>query len=178
MTENNKSKWTIDAGHSEVQFKVKHLGISNVAGTFKLFKGEVICENESFDDAKVRCVIEVNSLDTNNAQRDEHLRSDGFFDIQNYPDILFEGVLKKREDQYTLEGELTIREVTHRVAMETELTGTGKGRFNDTRVGFEVTGKINRKDFGLSWNILTEAGGFVIGEEIKLHFDIQLIRQV
>jgi polyisoprenoid-binding protein YceI len=172
-----ESTWRIDAGHSEVQFKVKHLAISNVSGVFNLFKGEVLSEKEDFDGATVHCVIDVSSLDTNNGQRDKDLKSEGFFDVQQFPEIVFDGLLKKKDDRYELAGELTIRETVRHIAMEAEFTGIGKGRFNDTRAGFEVTGKISRKDFGLSWNVLTEAGGFAIGEEIRLHFDIQLIRQ-
>ena len=177
MTQNHQSKWVIDAGHSEVQFKVKHLAISNVTGTFKLFKGDVLIDSEDFNTAKVQCIIDVSSLDTNNAQRDEHLRSDIFFDVQKFPEMIFNGELKKKNENYELLGDLAIRDVVKHIVMEAEHTGTGKGRFNDTRAGFEVTGKINRKDYGLAWNILTEAGGLVIGEEIKLHFDIQLIKQ-
>jgi polyisoprenoid-binding protein YceI len=165
------AKWIIDAGHSEIQFKVKHLAISNVAGTFKMFKGEV--EGENFDNAKVQCIIDVSSLDTNNAQRDKDLKSDVFFDAQQFPVITFDGLLLKDE----LVGELTIRGVVKRVTMNASFTGTGKGRFNDERAGFEVDGKINRKDFGLSFNMLTETGSFVVGEEIKLHFDVEIIKQ-
>lgn len=157
--EDNQSIWKIDTGHSEVQFKVKHLSISNITGTFKLFKGEVISENDEFDGAKVYCVIDADSLDTNNEQRDKDLKSEGFFDVQKFPDIIFNGQLKKTANDYLLEGALAIREIANPVVMEVGFAGTAKGRFNDTRAGFEVTGKINRKSFGLAWNILTEAGG-------------------
>lgn len=177
MTKDNQSIWKIDSSHSGIQFKVKHLGISNVTGTFKLFEGDVINETDDFDNAKVHCVINAESLDTNNTQRDKDLKSEGFFDTQKFPEIEFDGQLKKKDNNYQLEGKLAIRQIVNPILMEAEFTGTGKGRFNDTRAGFEVTGKINRKDFGLSWNILTQAGGFIIGEEIKLYFDIQLIKQ-
>jgi polyisoprenoid-binding protein YceI len=177
MTDNNQTKWAIDAGHSTVQFKVKHLGIANVAGTFKVFKGEVLAESQDFDGATVQCVIDVNSLDTNNAQRDGHLKSEILFDAQKFPEIVFSGMLKKDSAMYGLAGELTIRGTVQPIVLEAEFTGTGKGRFNDTRAGFEISGKINRKEFGLTWNLLTEAGGLVIGEEIKLLFDIELIKQ-
>jgi polyisoprenoid-binding protein YceI len=177
MTENVFSKWTIDPNHSVIQFKVKHLGISNVAGTFKHFTGDVQSENEDFSQARVRCIIDADSLDTNNQQRDKDLKSSDFLDTQKFKEIKFEGLLKKINDHYELAGELTIRETVKSILMEAEFTGLGKGRFGDTRAGFELQGKLNRKDFGLSWNMLTEAGGFIIGEEIKLHFDIQLIKQ-
>jgi polyisoprenoid-binding protein YceI len=177
MTEKNQTSWKIDAGHSEIQFKVKHLAIANVSGTFKQFKGEALSEAEDFDGAKVNCIIDAASLDTNNAQRDGHLRSDIFFDVAKYPEIVFSGKLKKDKDAYELAGELSIHGHTHHVAMNAEHMGIGQGRMGDTRAGFELSGKINRKDYGLSLDMLTEAGGIVIGEEVKLHFDIELIRQ-
>lgn len=167
------ANWTIDTAHSEVQFKVKHLAISNIAGIFKTFKGDVKTHGEDFDNATVQCIIDVDSISTNNAQRDKDLTSDVFFDTKLFPVITFNGQLKKDE----LIGDLTIRDIVKKVTMQVEFTGLGKGRFNDERAGFEVTGKINRKEFGLTWNMLTETGGFVVGEDIKLHFDIQLIKQ-
>lgn len=177
MTQNNASEWKIDTGHSEVQFKVKHLGISNVTGTFKQFAGTMQAGGDDFNNARVQCTLEVNSLDTNNGKRDADLKSENFFNAETYPEIRFDGVLQKKEDNYELAGNLTVRDITKPVILQTEFTGTGKGRFNDTRAGFEASGKISRKDFGLTWDILTEAGGFVIGEDIRLNFDIQFIKQ-
>jgi polyisoprenoid-binding protein YceI len=172
-----KTKWKVDTIHSVVQFKVKHLAISTVMGTFKLFHGELFSQDEDFDNAEVHFVIDSTSMDTNHAQRDSDLKSPEFFYTEKFPNITFDGILQKTNDNYKLEGELTIRDVSKTVAMDVELTGTGKGRFGDTRAGFEVDGKINRKDFGLTWSLLTEAGGLVVGEEVKLHFDIQLIKE-
>jgi polyisoprenoid-binding protein YceI len=177
MTGNGISKWTVDPNHSVLQFKVKHLAISNVAGIFKLFRGEVETTNEDFNDAKVLCIIDADSIDTNNLQRDKDLKSSDFFNTQQFKEIKFEGLLKKKNDKYALAGELAIRETIKSIVMEAEFTGVGKGRFGDIRAGFEITGKLNRKDFGLTWNMLTEGGGFIIGEEIRLHFDIQIIKQ-
>ncbi|PBQ30905.1 hypothetical protein CNR22_03645 [Sphingobacteriaceae bacterium] len=177
MAENTNSKWVIDLNHSEVQFKVKHLMISNVSGTFKLFNGEVQSEIEDFNNAKVSFEIDTNSIDTNQTERDTHLKSTLFLDTEKFPKIIFDGSLQKKDADYELIGDLTICAVKKRIKMEVEHTGIGKGRFNDTRAGFEVNGKINRKDFGLNFALLTEAGSMVVGEEIKLHFDIQLIKQ-
>jgi len=170
-------KWTVDTNHSQVQFRVKHLGIANVAGTFKTFKGEVQTENEDFNPAEISFEIEAASLDTKLEERDNFLKSPQFLDIQNFPKILFTGILKRDSGKDEIEGELTIRDTKRIVKLEAEFTGIGQGRFNDIRAGFEVTGKINRKDFGLTFNIFTEAGSLVIGEEVKLHFDIELIKQ-
>ena len=171
------TKWKIDPIHSTVQFKVKHLAISTVTGTFKLFQGELLSEEGSFDKAGVRLVIDANSIDTNHADRDGHLKLPDFLHTETFPDITFNGVLHKVGDHYTVVGELSIRGVSKTVTMDAELTGVGKGRFGDTRAGFELNGKINRKDFGLTWSLLTETGGLVVGEEVKLHFDIQLIEE-
>jgi polyisoprenoid-binding protein YceI len=172
-----KQKWTVDPNHSEVQFKVKHLAISNVAGTFKIFNGDVQTENEDFNNAEIRFEIDANSVDTNNDTRDTDLKSPSFLDTQKFPNIIFNGSLKKINDDYKLEGDLKILETTKIIEMDVEYTGIGKGRFGDTRAGFEVNGKISRKEFGLTFGLLTEAGSLVVGEEIKLHFDIQLIKQ-
>ena len=173
----NQTKWAIDPGHSEIQFKVKHLAISNVTGTFKAFQGEIKSENEDFSGAAVRVTIDVNSIDTNNTQRDQHLKGAEFFDAQQYPTIKFEGIIEKAAADYTLVGDATIHGITRPLTLDVDFTGTGKGRFGDKRAGFELSGKLNRKDFGLTWNMPTEAGGLIVGEEIKLHFDIQVIGQ-
>jgi len=177
-TENNHTNWKIDAGHSQVLFKIKHLGITNVNGTFDSFQGNVNSEGEDFNGARVHFEIETSSLNTKHNDRDNHLKSPELFDVIQFPKIYFDGHLfQKSGTDYELRGDLTILSTTKTLALETSLTGIGKGRFNDTRVGFEVNGKINRKDFGLTWNILSGSGDFVVGEEVKLQFDIQLIKQ-
>lgn len=177
MTEKAKSIWIVDPNHSEVQFKVKHLAISNVSGTFKMFNGVVKSDNQDFDNAEINFEIDTNSIDTNNTERDNHLKSLTFFDTQKFPKILFNGFIQKQVDDYKLEGDLTILETKKSFKMNIEFTGVGTGRFGDIRAGFEVSGKINRKDFGLSFCLLTEVGSLVVGEEVKLHGDIQIIKQ-
>ena len=169
------TKWAVDASHSTAAFKVRHLGVANVTGTFKVFEGEIEKEGEDFDGAKIRLVVDMNSLDTNHVQRDGHLKSPDFFHTEQFPTMIFDGVLRKTGDRYEVVGDLTIRDVTKPVTFDAELTGVGKGRFGDNRAGFEVDGKINRKDFGLTWSMLTESGGLVVGEEVKVHFDVELI---
>lgn len=172
-----RTKWAVDASHSVAQFKVRHLGVANVTGTFKVFQGEIQHEGEDFDGAKVRITVDTTSLDTHHAQRDGHLKSPDFFHTEQFPAMTFDGVLRKTGDSYQVVGDLTIRDVTKAVTFDAELTGMGKGRFGDNRAGFEVDGKINRKDFGLTWSMLTESGGLVVGEEVKVHFDVELIRE-
>jgi polyisoprenoid-binding protein YceI len=170
------SKWIIDPGHSEIQFKIKHLAVSHVTGRFRIFQGDLVCGNEDFNDARIHVTLDSGSIDTNNAQRDAHLKSPDFIDAEKYPGIAFDGLLKKDGEDYVLEGEMVIREVRSAVKLRAGLTGVGTGRFGDTRAGFEVKGKISRKDFGLTWNVLADGGGLVIGDEISLLFDIQLIK--
>ena len=168
-------KWTIDPGHSEAQFKIRHLAIATVVGRFRKFEGTVESTTEDFSNAQVHVTLDTASIDTNNPQRDGHLVSPDFFHAEKYPAITFTGVLQTGQ----LAGELTIGETTHPVTLETTFHGIGKGRYGDTRAGFEATGKINRKDFGLSWNIPGDGGGgLVIGEEVKLAFEIELIAPI
>ena len=177
MTSETKTKWIVDPKHSEVQFKVRHLAISNVSGTFKIFQGEVQSEGDDFNNASIHFEMESDSIDTNLPERDGFLKSDNFLNIQKFPKLIFDGKLLKKEESYELDGELTIRETKKGIKMEVEHTGRGMGRFNDYRAGFELNGKISRKDFGLVFNMVTEAGSLIMGEEIKLHCDIEIIRQ-
>jgi polyisoprenoid-binding protein YceI len=177
MIVSKKTKWAIDANHSEVQFKVKHMAISNVSGTFKLFNGDVQTEDENFSNALIHFEIDTNSVDTNNTERDNHLKSPVFFDAENFPKILFDGNLRETDGDFSLAGELTILKTTKNVKLDAQFSGIGAGRFGDTRAGFEINGKINRRDFGLNFGLLTEAGSLVVGDDVKLHFDIQLIKQ-
>ena len=172
-----KTKWAIDAAHSEVQFKVKHLVISTVTGTFKKFNGSLEADEESFDGADVEFTIDASSIDTNQNDRDNHLKSDDFFSADKYKEITFRnGKLHEVKNGYTLVGDLTIRDVTKTIELDVEYGGTMVDPWGNTKVGFEVSGKINRKDYGLNWNALTEAGGVLVGEEVKLNINVQLAR--
>jgi polyisoprenoid-binding protein YceI len=168
-------KWAIDASHTEVKFKVKHLVITTVTGAFKSFSGEVISENEDFDGANVSFSIDVNSIDTNSSDRDNHLKSGDFFAAEEYPQITFRnGKLVNDGGDYQLTGDLTIRGITKQVTLEVDYNGTVKDPWGNQKAGFELRGKINRKDFNLNWNVITEAGGMLVGEEVKLEISAQL----
>lgn len=173
-----KTKWGIDASHSEVQFKVKHLVISTVTGFFKKFSGTVESETEDFDGAKVNISIETGSIETNVADRDAHLKSPDFFAAEQYPNIEFKNAVLKKVDgsEYKLKGDLTIRNTTKSVELSVEYGGTAADPWGNTRAGFEINGKINRKDFGLNWSAVTEAGGVVVADDVKLHFNIELVK--
>lgn len=171
-----KTQWKIDPTHSEVQFKVKHLVISTVTGTFKNFEGALETDNEDFDGAEASFSLDASSIDTNVADRDNHLKSDDFFAVANYPNITFEGQLKKSGSDYKLVGPLTIKDVTKEVELDVELGGTMVDGYGQNKAGFEINGKINRKEFGLTWSMVTEAGGVVVGDDVKLHLNIQLVQ--
>ena len=172
------TKWVLDPTHSEVQFKVKHLVISTVSGFFKSFEGSLTTDSEDFENAQVEFSLDVNSIDTNQEQRDGHLKSAEFFDSEKYPKITFKSTsLTKDGDDYKLNGDLTIKDVTKPVSLDVEYGGSAGDFYGNTKAGFEVTGKINRKEFGLTWDGVTEAGSIVVGEDIKLIMNIQFAKQ-
>lgn len=171
------TKWGIDATHTEVQFKVKHLVIATVTGFFKKFSGQVETERDDFDGANVGFSLDVNSIDTNQPDRDTHLKSPDFFAAAEYPTADFTGKLRKVSgNDYELIGNLTLRGTTKPVSLSVEYGGTMVDPWGNTKAGFEINGKINRKDFGLNWNALTEAGGMVVSEEVKIHINAELAK--
>jgi polyisoprenoid-binding protein YceI len=173
------TKWVLDTLHSEISFKAKHLVITTVTGKFQEFSATVEAENDDFSDARVQFSAKVDSISTGSEQRDGHLKSPEFFDAATYPEISFvsTSLQKKAADQYVLTGDLTIRNVTRSVSFDVEYAGIHKDPFyGKTKAGFELNGKINRKDFGLSWDVVTEAGGAVVSNEIRIHCNIQIDR--
>jgi polyisoprenoid-binding protein YceI len=175
----NKGKWVLDPMHSEVQFKVKHLVISTVTGTFKIFDGALNTETEDFSGADVEFSLDVNSIDTNQTDRDNHLKSADFFNAEEFPVIKFKSTaFTKDGDDYKLQGHLTIKDVTKPVSLNVEFGGTATDFYGNVKAGFEVTGKINRKEYGLTWDGITEAGSIVVGEDIKLAINVQFAKLV
>jgi polyisoprenoid-binding protein YceI len=175
-----KTKWALDPSHSEVTFKIKSLMISNVSGQFTKFTVDAETENEDFSNATVSATVDVSSIDTGNAQRDGHLKTDDFFNTEKYPQIKFTATKYEAVDNdgsYELYGDLTIRDVTKNVKFDVEFGGVIKDPWGNTRAGFSINGKINRKDFGLKWHAVTEAGGLVASDDVRIHCDIQLIEQ-
>lgn len=175
-----KTKWTIDPMHSEINFKIRHLVISNVSGTFGKYSAEAETEGEDFETAKVHFTADVNSITTGVEQRDGHLKSADFFDTTKYPTIDFVSTSFKKVSgpAYKLKGNLTIKGVTQPVELDVEFGGTMKDGYGNLKAGFEVTGKINRKDFGLTWNMVTEAGGLTLGDDVKLSANVQFAKVV
>lgn len=175
-----KTKWLVDPAHSEVQFKVKHLMITTVTGYFRKFDLQVETEDDDFTKAsKVIFSADLDSIDTNNEQRDNHLKSADFFAADQYKQVKF--AAKKYEpsgDGYKLHGELTIRDITKPITLDVEYGGIVTDPYGQTKAGFTVVGKIKRKDFNLTWDAVTEAGQVVVSNEVRIHCEIQLIKQV
>jgi polyisoprenoid-binding protein YceI len=167
-------KWTIDTAHSEIGFSVKHMMISKVKGSFTSFDAEVEANEENLTGALIDFKIETASINTNNGDRDNHLRSADFFDAEQYPYITFKAnEIVKKDEEYELNGDLTIKGVTRPATFEVEYGGKGTNPWGVEVVAFNAEGKINRKDFGLTWNQSLETGGVLVGEDIKISLDLQ-----
>jgi polyisoprenoid-binding protein YceI len=169
----------IDPDHSDIMFKVKHLMISTVTGIFKKFDATLEINEEDFSQAKVTFEADVDSVDTKNEQRDGHLKSDDFFNAEQFPKMTFKStkIEKTGNDEYNLIGNFTIRDVTKPVELKVEYNGSTKDPWGQERMGFEVSGKINRKEYGLKWSAVTEAGGLVVADDVKLAMNVEMVKQ-
>lgn len=169
--------WQIDPVHSEIQFRARHMVVSNVTGEFDRFDATAETDGDSLENAKVRFTAETASVNTGTPQRDEHLRSDDFFNAENFPQLVFESTSfeKEGEDNYKMSGNLTIRDVTKPITLQVEYGGEIKDPYGNRRRGFTVTGKLSRKAYGLKYNALIESGGAVVGDEIKINCHIEFI---
>lgn len=171
------TKWTIDPTHSEVTFKVKHLMITTVTGRFKVFEGQAETETEEFKSIKnIEFKADVKSIDTNNEQRDEHLRSADFFAAGEHAEIIFRaGNFDVNSDK--MQGELTIRNTTKPVTLDVDFGGVVVDPYGQTKAGLTVSGKISRKEFGLTWDAVTEAGSVVVSDQVRLNAEVQFVKQ-
>lgn len=170
-------KWVLDPTHSELNFKVKHLMITNVKGEFRTFNAAI--EGEDFTTAPLSVQVDTESIFTNNNDRDGHLKSPDFFDAAQYPSITFTGKSFKKvdDDEYTLTGDLTIKDVTKEVSLQVTYGGVNKDPWGNQKAGFSVKGKINRNDFGLTWNAALETGGVLVSEDVKIDAEVQFVQQ-
>lgn len=175
MATDTLTKWTIDRDHSEISFKVKHLVISTVTGKFKSFDAAIETDNDDFEDAKISFEADINSIDTGNEDRDTHLKSDDFFNADEHPKLTFESKSfnKTGIGEYKLKGDLTIRGNSKPIELDVEYGGTVRDPYGNTKAGFEINGKLNRKEYGLTWNAVTEAGSIVVSDEVKLNLNVQ-----
>jgi polyisoprenoid-binding protein YceI len=169
------TKWATDPMHSEISFKVKHMMISTVSGQFENFDVNVETDGEEdFNDAEINVTVQIDSINTRNSDRDNHLKSDDFFNAEKFPTMTFKS---KSFDGDKVTGELTIRDVTKTVTLDVDFNGIAVDPYGQTKAGFELAGEINRKEFGLKWDAVTEAGSVVVSDKVKMIADIQLIRQ-
>jgi len=171
--------YKIDQSHSEVTFKVKHLMIASASGKFTEYEATLKSNKEDFSDAVVTFEGNAASITTGNEQRDTHLRSDDFFNAEKYPKITFKSTsLKKTSgDNYKLYGDLTIRDITKPIELKVTYNGTIVDPWGNTRLGFEIEGKVNRHEYGLKWNAVTETGGLVVGPDVRIHANVELVKQ-
>ena len=173
------TKWVLDPTHSEVEFKIKHMMISTVTGNFKKFDATVETEGDDFTTAKVTFTVDVDSIDTKNEQRDGHLKSVDFFDTANFPEFKFVATKYENVDNdgsYEVYGDLTIRGITRNEKFDAEFGGVIKDPWGNTRAGITITGKINRKQFGLTWSGATETGSLIVSEEVKIHVALEFVK--
>ncbi len=171
--------WKIDPAHSEIRFKIRHLMVTNVTGYFKKFDLVVETETDDFNTAKkIEFTADIDSIETNNEQRDTHLKSDDFFNAEKFSQLKFvSSDYSGSGDDATLNGDLTIRDVTKSIKLNVEYGGSVVDPYGQSKAGFTVTGKISRKEYGLLWNAVTEAGQVVVSDEIRIHCEIQLVKQ-
>jgi polyisoprenoid-binding protein YceI len=179
MTTANSTTWTVDSAHAEVGFAVKHLMIATVRGRFAGVAGTVQLDETNPANSKVNVEIDVRSIDTRQEQRDNHLRSPDFFDVEKYPTMHFAGkrIEGDTSGKFRLIGDLTIRGISQEVALDVTAEGRVRDPWGNDRAGFSASGKISRSAFGLTWNQLLEAGGVAVGDEVRLSLDVELVHQ-
>jgi polyisoprenoid-binding protein YceI len=176
-----KTKWIIDPVHSEIGFKVRHLMITNVKGVFNEFDASIYTTGEDFMTSELDFWLNPASIDTGDEKRDTHLKSPDFFDVENHKEINFTGNTYEKVDDdgsYTLYGELTIKGITKQIKLSVEFGGVMKDPWGSEKAGFAISGKINRKDWGLNWNAALESGGVMVSDEVVIDCEVQLVKQL
>lgn len=174
-----RTRWELDPSHSSVEFKIKHLMITNVKGKFRKYELDATTMGNDFTTADIEFRIDPNSIDTNNDDRDKHLRSADFFDVESHGEMLFKStsVEKVTQDVYKLRGDLTIRGISKPIELDVEFGGTMTDPYGNHKAGFNIEGVINRKEWGLNWNAALEAGGWLVGDDVRINCEVQLIKK-
>ena len=174
-----QTRWKLDPAHSSIEFSVKHMMITNVKGEFRKFDASLEMEETNLSTASVGVTIDAASIYTNNDDRDKHLKSADFFDVENHKELTFKGssFQKKEDDEFELKGMLTIRGVSKEVTLDVEFGGINKDPWGNEKAGFSLSGKFNRKDWGLNWNAALEAGGVLVSDEVRISAEVQFARQ-
>lgn len=173
-----KTTWQIDPTHTTVEFVAKHMMITTVKGRFADVEGTILADEADFERSQVQVTLKAASLDTRTEQRDTHLKSADFLDAENYPDVTFKSTsLSGAKEKFRLTGDLTIRGTTRPITLDVTFEGTGKDPWGGTRSSFSAKGKIDRRDYGLTWNVALETGGILVSNEIKIHIEAQAVLQ-
>lgn len=172
--------WTLDKDHSEIRFKAKHLMITTVTGQFGEYEAVVDNNGEDFTNAKIGFTAKVASINTGNSQRDDHLRGDDFFNVEEFPELTFKsnGMNKISDNEYKVDGEMTIRDATRKVSLNVEFAGIANDPWGNTKAGFAFNTKLNRKDFGLKFHVVNDAGNLLVSDEIKIEGEVQLLKVI
>ena len=174
----SRTTWTIDPSHTTVEFVAKHMMITTVKGRFAELTGTIVADETSIADSSVEATLQAASLGTHNEQRDAHLRSPDFLDVENYPEITFKSTgISGRKEAFKLTGDLTIRGVTRPITLDATFEGEGKDPWGGTRASFSAHGKFDRRDFGLTWNVALETGGILVSNEVKINIEAQAVLQ-
>ena len=173
-----KTTWNIDVAHSGINFSIRHMVMSKVRGRFGAFTGSLDLDDTDLTRSAIDVLIDASSIDTGVGQRDEHLRSADFFDVEHFPALRFQSkrIEKVADDRYRVSGELTIRDVTREVTLDVEYGGRAKDPWGNERVGFLAKASLDRKDFGLGWNQVLEAGGVLVGDRVEIELEVQAVK--
>ena len=173
-----QTTWTIDPSHSTVEFVAKHMMITTVKGRFAELAGTVVADETRFEDSSVEVTFQAASLDTRSEQRDTHLHSADFLDVEHYPEVTFRSTaIRGAKESFELTGDLTIRGVTRPITLDVTYEGEGKDPWGGTRASFSATGKFDRRDYGLTWNVALETGGILVSNEVRINVEAQLVQQ-
>jgi polyisoprenoid-binding protein YceI len=173
-----RTTWTIDASHSTVEFVAKHMMITTVKGRFADVSGTIVADEANIADSSVEVTMQAESLDTRTGERDAHLRSPDFLDVDRYPTITFRSTsVRGTKEKFQVTGDLTIRDVTKPITLDVEFGGEGKDPWGGTRASFSAHGKFDRRDYGLTWNVALETGGILVSNEVKINIEAQAVRQ-
>ncbi|MDQ6418750.1 YceI family protein [Paenibacillus sp. LHD-117] len=174
-----KTVWAVDASHSAVDFSVRHMMIAKVKGTFHAFESNIVADENDLTTAEISFKIDLSSVDTRNGDRDAHLKSGDFFDIEKFPTLDFQAtsITKSGEGEYEVTGDVTLHGVTRSETFEVTFEGSGKDPWGNTKAGFSASGSIKRSDYGLTYNAALETGGVLIGDEVKISLEIEALQQ-
>jgi len=177
MSTNTTTLWKVDPSHSDIQFKVKHLVISTVTGSFDTFHGTLESDGSDFKDAAITFEADIDSISTGDEGRDEHLKSEDFFDAENHPKLSFKSTSfnKLSDSEYEMTGDITIAGNTNEITLDVDHGGIATGPQGHTRAGFDINGKVNRKELGLNFHAVAETGNVVVGDEVTLQMSVQLV---